>query len=285
MMAPAAPTTRFGPVEPCERPAEIDVLVPAFNEAGTLAANLDELRRYLDGARRYSWRMIVVNDGSDDATGAIADAFARSEPRVVVVHHGRNKGLGAALRSGFALATGTALVVLDADLSYAPETIDRLVDAVIAGKSDVVAVSPYAKGGAASQVPTRRLLLSRAANKLLAASLGGALTTPTAMVRAYSREACDSLRFERRGMDVNLEIVADALRQGLRIAEIPAVLRWRGDDRERALRSRRLSLPALCRHTLAVIGWSMRLRRARVAPIGRRRAAENRSDRLGTTTA
>ncbi len=249
-----------GPARP------IDLLLPAFDEEEMLAAHLAELRQRLDRDAARRWRILVIDDGSRDATAAIVAELARRDPALQLLRHDRNRGLGAALRTGFAAATGEALVTLDADLSYGPEVAIALADRLLATGADLVVASPYAPGGAVSGVPPLRLVLSRLANRLLASSLDGRLTTSTSLARAYSRRAVERLRFRSDGMDANLEIVAGALAQGLVLAEIPAELAWRGDA---AVRSRRSSWRQLARQAGRVVLWSVRLRRATAR--GRRR--------------
>jgi glycosyltransferase involved in cell wall biosynthesis len=238
----------------------VDVIVPAYNEAPVLAANLAEITTCLTRKLGTNWRLIVVNDGSQDATADIADCWASTHPHCSVIHHARNQGLGAALRSGFAQAQGDAIVTLDADLSYEPTIVPQLVQALFAREADIVVASPYGQGGRCSGVPPLRLALSVGANRLLAYGTNFALSAPTSMVRAYSARAVRELQFTASGLDANLEIIADAMQRGFRLAEIPAHLNWRGDPRARA---RRTSLRALWRHAIKVIGWSAKLRSAR----------------------
>ncbi len=87
----------------------ISVIVPAYNEAATIA---EALRRIT--AVGLDLEVVVVDDGSTDGTGDLADAFARDDPRVRVLRHGRNRGKGAALRTGFAAATGAVVIPQDA---------------------------------------------------------------------------------------------------------------------------------------------------------------------------
>lgn len=236
----------------------IDLIVPAFNEESTLAGHLAELRERLVRDSR-PWRLLVVDDGSRDGTAAVAERFAAHDGATTILRHAGNRGLGAALRTGFAAVTGDAVVTLDADLSYAPDVAVRLVDRLFETGADLVAASPYGPGGTVDGVPRGRLVLSRAANRLLAASLGGRLTTPTSMARAYSRRAARELRFEASGPEAILEIVADALCRGWTVREIPARLAWRGDA---AARASRTGWTALARQIVSVVRWSRRLRRA-----------------------
>jgi glycosyltransferase involved in cell wall biosynthesis len=253
----------MAPTTPAASPV-VDVLVPAHNEAAHLESHLDELRTVL-AASPWRWRLIVVDDGSTDGTAAAAERFAARDGDTRLLRHPRNRGLGAALRTGFAAADGDVVVTLDADLSYAPEVAPRLVERLLTADADLVVASPYRPDGSVAGVPWLRLTLSRAANRLLGTSLAGALTAPTCLARAYSRRAVRELRFASDGTDALLEIVADVVARGLVVGEIPARLEWRGDAEARA---RRIGWPALAAYTVRVLRWSVRLRRA--LPAGER---------------
>jgi glycosyltransferase involved in cell wall biosynthesis len=210
----------------------VSIVVPAYNEAATLGAGIAAVTDQLaELAAEYRFETVIVDDGSTDGTGAIAAALAADREGMRVVGHAANRGLGAALRTGFAATRGEVVVVLDADMSYAPWHVPRLLAALRAGGAAVAAASPYAPGGSVRGVPRLRLALSVAANRLLRAASGGAVTTATGMVRAYDGAFIRSLRFTADGMEVNAEIVRHALRAGARIVEVPACLDWSGAAR------------------------------------------------------
>ncbi len=164
---------------------EISVVVPAYDEGALLEANLAEIHSTLSAAGP-SFEIVVVDDGSADTTRAIADRAAAAHSEISVVAHSENRGLGAALRSGFMAATGEIVVALDADLTYDPGHVIMLVDALEGTAARIAVASPYARGGRVSGVPSHRIALSRVANRLLARRYG--LATTTGMVRAYRRE-------------------------------------------------------------------------------------------------
>ena len=107
----------------------MSVVIPAYNEALLIMASLTEIYGYMQGlSDRYRFELIVVDDGSTDETGAIAEAFAATRPEVAVLRHLVNFRLGQALRFGFASSKGDFVVAFDSDLSYAPEHIGRMLD-------------------------------------------------------------------------------------------------------------------------------------------------------------
>jgi glycosyltransferase involved in cell wall biosynthesis len=206
----------------------VSIVTPAYNEASIIQENLHDLCRYLDHlADEYRWELIIVNDGSRDNTGALADDFARSRSDVQVIHHLRNAGLGQALRSGFDRAQGDYVITMDLDLSYSPDHIEALLLKIRQTGAQLVVTSPYMKGGKVSNVPYLRLWLSIWANRFLSVTARHNVSTLTGMVRVYDAEFLRILNLRATGMEINPEIVHKAMLLGAKIEEIPAHLHWR----------------------------------------------------------
>jgi glycosyltransferase involved in cell wall biosynthesis len=209
----------------------VSIVAPAYNEAQIIQANLTILCDYmhtLDG--QYDWEIIVVNDGSRDESGYLAEQFAETVStvsQVRVVHHRGNKGLGQALRTGFDQSKGDYIVVVDLDLSYSPEHIARLLDRIEETQAAMVVASPYMPGGSIKNVPWLREALSVWANRFLSFASKRSLATLTGMVRVYDAEFIRTLNLRSRGMDINPEIIHKALLLMSQIEEIPGHLHWR----------------------------------------------------------
>jgi glycosyltransferase involved in cell wall biosynthesis len=215
----------------CDDKPLVSIVTPAYNEGAIIQENLGDLCRYLVHLEdEYRWELIVVNDGSRDNTGELADAFARSRSNVHVIHHFRNGGLGQALRSGFDYSQGLYIVTLDLDLSYSPEHVEALLTRIRQTGAKLVVASPYMKGGKVSNVPRLRLWLSVWANRFLAVAARHSLSTLTGMVRVYDAEFLRMLNLRSTGMDINPEVVHKAMLLGAKIDEIPAHLHWRNFD-------------------------------------------------------
>jgi glycosyltransferase involved in cell wall biosynthesis len=205
----------------------VSVVVPAYNEAEILRANLSLLCDYLVRLEEmYRWEVIVVNDGSTDDTGRLADLFAKERTNVRVLHHQTNFRLGQALRYAFNNCRGEYVVTIDCDLSYGPEHIGRLVTELRSTNAKIAIASPYAKNGHTTNVPFVRRVLSRSANRFLAATARGHLSTLTGMVRAYDRRFLSTLNLRSMGTDINTEILYKAELLGAKVVEIPAHLDW-----------------------------------------------------------
>lgn len=205
----------------------VSVVVPAYNEAMILMDSLTRLHDYLDTiSDRYIWELVVVNDGSTDETGDIANAFAARHPNVRVLHHRVNFNLGQALRFAFNNCNTDYVVTIDCDLSYSPDHIERLLAALSDGHAKIALASPYMRGGSTVGIPWHRRILSKTANQFLSTLSGGSVSTLTGMVRAYDRPFLQSLDLKAMGVDINAEIVYKAQVLGARVAEVPAHLDW-----------------------------------------------------------
>ena len=128
---------------------KLSVVIPCYNEAATLEA---ALARVLSAdTLGMTLQAIVVDDGSRDDSAAIAERIAATDPRLRVIRQDYNQGKGAALRRGFAAATGDVVMVQDADLEYDPADYPRLLEPFAAGRADVVYGSRF-KGGESTRV-------------------------------------------------------------------------------------------------------------------------------------
>jgi glycosyltransferase involved in cell wall biosynthesis len=194
--------------------SRIAVVVPAKNEGATIGALLDGISEVSVPA--HDLYPIVVDDGSTDATAAIAGGRGAE-----VVAHPENRGLGAAVRTGLraAVASGAvAVAYLDADLEYAPGDIPRLVEPVLSGRADYVLGSRF-RGGVRGMRLYRRVG-NYAFTALLVLLTGENITDGQTGMRAFSREAADRAEIVH---DYNYAqvLTLDLLRKGFRLEEVP----------------------------------------------------------------
>lgn len=211
----------------------VTVVVPAYNEGATFAGSLAALADYFAMHRGgdYEFHYLIVDDGSDDETGALAETFARWRPNVRVLHHDRNRGLGAALRTAFEALDTEVAVCLDSDLSYAPSVAMELIEELESKRADIAMASPYMDGGTVVNVPIGRRVLSREANRLLSLATKGRYATLTCMVRAYRSEIAKALRFRSDDKPAVAEMLLDGVCKNVKIVEVPARLQWTEDRR------------------------------------------------------
>jgi Glycosyl transferase family 2 len=189
---------------------------------------------------RFRFELIVVNDGSTDETGDIAELFARTRPEVRVLHHPSNFRIGQALRYGFSQSKGDFVVAFDADLSYDTRHIGVMLEPLVRREAKLVIASPYMKEGQTSGIPWRRRMMSKAVNRLLSATTPGHVATVTGMVRAYDGRFIRSLNTKAMGPEINTEILYKAQILRAKVMEVPAHLDWTGQ--EERMQTRRVSM-------------------------------------------
>ena len=210
----------------CTNSPAISVIVPMYNEEGNVKNTITRVASILNEMGE-SWELIVVNDGSTDSTPALVEKLTQKYLNLRLFHHHKNLGPGRALRTGFKNAEGDIIVTIDADLSYSPENIPKLIHELRKKNADVILASPYTKGGKVVRVPLYRLLISRVGNYLLGYALKTKIKTLTGIFRAYRRQVIEFLDLESDGKEIEPEIVAKALSMGFEIQEIPMELSGR----------------------------------------------------------
>ena len=203
----------------------VTVVVPTYNER----QNLPHLAAAI---RLHGYRLLVVDDGSPDGTGALADAIAAPDPLMNVLHREKKEGLGPAYAAGFDLVlSGESEIVveMDADFSHNPEDLPRLIDAVESG-ADLAIGSRYVQGGGTPDWPPHRRALSRGGNIYARLMLGIPVRDSTAGFRAFRADALRQLPYrsaQASGYGFQVEMAMRAHEAGLRIVELPVIFRDR----------------------------------------------------------
>jgi glycosyltransferase involved in cell wall biosynthesis len=200
----------------------LSIVMPVHNEAATVAAAIG---RVLDTDFPVdSFELVVVDDGSTDGTSALLDADSWPE-EVRVVRHGRNRGKGAAIRSGLAQARGSHTAVLDADLEYDPADTARLVEQVVQGEAEVVyGVRGFESHSAFSfWYVMGNKGVTFAANLFYNSWISDIMTCHKVLPTQLFR----SLPLREDGFAVEAEITAQLLRRGVTIYEMPITYRAR----------------------------------------------------------
>ena len=231
------------------------VVVPTYDELENLQPIAERLFAAVPDAD-----LLVVDDGSPDGTGALADALAAQDPRVHVLHRTQKAGLGAAYTAGFAWARDRGydvVVEMDADGSHQPEQLPRLLDAL--DDADLVLGSRWVPGGRVVNWPAARELLSRGGNAYTRRVLGLPLQDATGGYRAYRRSVLDALPLgdvASQGYCFQVDLAWQTWCHGFRVVEVPItfVERVRGESKM----SRAIVLEALWR----VTWWGLRRRRS-----------------------
>ncbi|MHA6625232.1 polyprenol monophosphomannose synthase [Pseudonocardia sichuanensis] len=196
------------------------VVIPTYEERDNLGPVVSRLHAALPEVD-----VLVVDDGSPDGTGELADEMAAADRRIRVLHRGGKSGLGAAYLAGFAAALedGYEVVVeMDADGSHPPEDLPALLAAL--DDADVVLGSRYVPGGTIRNWPARRQLLSRGANLYARLALGVPIKDITAGFRVFRRQVLEELVLDEvasQGYCFQIDMAWRAVQAGFRVREVP----------------------------------------------------------------
>lgn len=204
----------------------ISIVLPCYNEEAIIIKNVSEIIDYLENSGKYNWEIVIVNDGSKDKTGELANQLEKGNKNIRVIHHPANLNLGHAMQTGFCNAKGDIIVVMDIDLSYSVDHIGRMVDKMIETSCDIVVASPYMKGGQVIDVPFSRKVMSKWLNRFMSSVAQEKYYTFTGMVRAYRAGFIRDVNLKTKDYEINPEIMYKAMILRARIIEIPASLDW-----------------------------------------------------------
>lgn len=194
---------------------KLSVIMPVYNEVDLLE---EAVRQVL--AVELADELIIVDDGSTDGTRALYPQIEALDDSIQVIMHDRNQGKGAAVRTGFAAATGDIFLIQDADLEYDPRDYALLIRPIEEGRADVVYGSRL-RGG-----PTRAMFFwHMVGNKFLTlvtnVLYNAILTDMETCYKAFRSEVVRSIPLRSRGFEFEPEITSKVLKRGYRIYEVP----------------------------------------------------------------
>ena len=198
---------------------KIIVGIPAFNEEKNIAVLIIQLKKIAD-------KIIVCNDGSTDLTSKIAEELGAT-----MINHEKNLGYGAAIRSIFLKSKdlgGDILVTFDADGQHRIEDINRVINPIINGESDLVIGSRFLDESA-KEVPRYRKAGIKLITKITNATIKKQLTDSQSGFRAYSKKVLNELNPSELGMGISTEILIKASAKNFRISEVPIKIVYDGD--------------------------------------------------------
>ena len=224
------------------------LILPTYNEAENVQAIVAAAGEVLGRAAPEGFRILIVDDGSPDGTGALADALASEHEWVKVLHRAEKNGIGPAYLAGFryALDGGAGYVMeMDSDFSHDPADLARLLEAA-RGEADLALGSRYVPGGGVRDWGLVRRFVSEGGSTYARLVLGLGVRDLTGGFKCFRREVLEAIEFEKvrsRGYAFQVELTYRAVQSGFRVTEVPIVFRDR--ERGQSKMSWRIALEAM----------------------------------------
>jgi dolichol-phosphate mannosyltransferase len=241
---------------------QVLVVIPTYNERenlGPIVARLHEAQPEVHA--------LVVDDGSPDGTGELADQMAAADDRVHVLHRTEKAGLGAAYVAGFGWALERdygVIVEMDADGSHGPEDLPRLLDALT--DADLVLGSRYVPGGRVVNWPKYRELISRGGGLYSRLALGAKVRDITGGFKAFRREVLEKINIQSvasQGYCFQIDLTWRTIEAGFEVVEVPITFT------ERAIGQSKMSGNIVREALWRVTKWGARRRLEQVGLIKR----------------
>ena len=208
------------------------LVLPTYNEAENIEAIVGASGEVLSRASPDGHRVLIVDDGSPDGTGELADRLAAEHGWVEVLHRSEKNGIGPAYLAGFrhALDRGAGYVMeMDSDFSHDPADLGRLLAAVREG-ADLALGSRYVPGGGVSDWGLLRRFISEGGSTYARLVLGLSVRDLTGGFKCFRREVLEAIHFDSvrsRGYAFQVELTYRTVQAGFRVVELPIVFRDR----------------------------------------------------------
>jgi len=197
---------------------KLSIVIPVYNEAATIRRIVDLVRSVDIGMDK---ELLLVDDCSRDGTREVLQEMATALPEVKALWHEANRGKGAALRTGFAAATGDIVLIQDADLEYDPHEYPRLLAPILEGHADVVYGSRFLGGGAHRVVFYWHYLGNKLLTTLSNMTTNLNLTDMEVCYKVFKREIIQGIPLQEDRFGFEVEITAKVARRKCRIYEVP----------------------------------------------------------------
>jgi dolichol-phosphate mannosyltransferase len=224
----------------------LSILIPAYNESGTIEATLHDIIEAID-RHAVETEILVINDSSDDNTGEIVDVIAAGDGRVRQLHRTLPRGFGRAVRTGLKQVAGEVVVIVMADQSDDPEDIFRYYQKINEGY-DCVFGSRFVDAAVVVDYPPVKRFFNRLMNKLIQVMFWTPFNDMTNAFKAYRREVIQHCGpFYASHFNITIEMSLSALIRKYRIAQIP--ISWHG----RTWGSSKLRLGQMGRRYLCIL--------------------------------
>ena len=227
---------------------KLSIIIPVYNEEKTVGNMLERVSKVkISGVEK---EIIVVDDGSTDATASEVLKIKDKKIKFIFIKHKKNQGKGVAVRTGLEKASGEYVVIQDADLEYNPQEIANLIEPILRGKAEVV------YGTRLKRLPnfsrderTVRFLLHYMGNKFLSLVTSVLyfhwVTDMETCYKLFPRKALEGMTLDARGFELEPEITAKLLKKGYKIFDVPISTNPRGYEEGKKLNTFRDGFKAL----------------------------------------
>ena len=197
---------------------KLSIVIPVYNEAATISEIVALVRSVDVGMEK---EILLVDDCSRDGTREVLEKMGRENADLKVLFHEVNRGKGAALRTGFAAATGDVVLIQDADLEYDPHEYSRLLQPIVDGHADVVYGSRFLGGGAHRVVFYWHYLGNWLLTTLSNMTTNLNLTDMEVCYKVFKREVIQNIPLKDNRFGFEVEVTAKIARRKLKIYEVP----------------------------------------------------------------
>lgn len=202
----------------------ISIIIPLYNEAENAALYPEKLFPVIESIiQNYNntCEFVLVDDGSRDTTLEVLTTLQKTHGNIIVISHGVNRGMGAAIKTGLTHCTGDLVIMMDSDLTYRPEDVDKLLMAYKETGADCISASPYLGKDLTNEITSPfRLFISKSVNFLYRVLLKNDITCVSAIFRLYKKEALDELTLESNNFEICAEIISKLILNGKSVKEI-----------------------------------------------------------------
>lgn len=211
------------------------VILPTYNELGNLGPLMESI---IDQGEMFD--VLIIDDGSPDGTGLLADHLKTVYPnRVEVIHRQGKLGLATAYLTGFRYGLNKGydyMFEMDADFSHNPHYLPEFIQTMVREKADVVLGSRYVPGGGATRWPWYRRMISRGGSMYAGLMLGVSIRDLTGGFKCFSRRVLEAMNLEAiesTGYGFQIEMTYRAVRSGFKVAEMPIIFEERREGKSK----------------------------------------------------
>jgi glycosyltransferase involved in cell wall biosynthesis len=197
---------------------KLSIVIPVYNEVATIGALVTQVQAVEVGMEK---ELLLVDDGSNDGTREVLQRLGEAQADLKLLFHETNQGKGAALRTGFAAATGDIVLVQDADLEYDPRQYLQLLQPILDGHADVVFGSRFLGGGPHRVFYFWHYLGNKLLTTLSNMTTNLNLTDMEVCYKVFKREVIQSIPLRENRFGFEVEITAKVARRKLKIYEVP----------------------------------------------------------------